>query len=42
MTTIYDNADSVSCLEVLKGDRLFVSGSLDGFIRIYDLDIIEK
>ncbi|KRX03780.1 WD40-repeat-containing domain [Pseudocohnilembus persalinus] len=42
VTTIYENNDSVTCLEVLKGDRFFFSGSQDGFIRLYDLDRIEK
>lgn len=41
VTTIYEHEDSVSCLESLK-DSKFISGSYDGYVRVFDLDKIEK
>jgi len=42
ITTIYEHDDVVSCLEALKDNRRFISGSYDGFIRVFDLEKIEK
>ena len=42
VTTIYEHDDVVSCLEPLKDNRRFISGSYDGFIRVFDLEKIEK
>lgn len=42
ITTIYEHDDVVSCLEGLRDNRRFISGSYDGFIRVFDLEKIEK
>lgn len=42
VTTIYEHEDVVSCLELLKDNRRFISGSYDGFIRVFDVEKIEK
>ena len=42
VTTIYEHDDVVSCLELLKDNRRFISGGYDGFVRVFDVEKIEK
>lgn len=42
VTTIYEHEDVVSCLETLKDNRRFISGGYDGWVKVFDLERIEK